>query len=87
MNKAAQALSSKITKLNSYFPGERQVEEVDTDKDNLAPARERCEDDNVNERFERALAFAQWSKRGRAGVWEAPEYANNSLKTLVVSVQ
>lgn len=38
-------------------------------------------------RFERALAFAQWSKRGRAGVWESPEGVSETVRGLVASIE
>lgn len=86
LNKAAQNLSSRISKLNSYFPREDQVSESDSE-DDAEPACERCQEDNVDERFERALMFAEWSKRGRAGVWEGPQDASNGLKKLVALAQ
>lgn len=38
-------------------------------------------------RFERALAFAQWSRRGRAGVWESPEGVSETVRGLVASIE
>lgn len=38
-------------------------------------------------RFERALAFAKWNKRGRAGVWESPEGVSETVRELVASVE
>jgi len=38
-------------------------------------------------RFERALAFANWSKRGRAGVWESPEGVSETVRDLVATIE
>ena len=38
-------------------------------------------------RFERALAFANWNKRGRAGVWESPDGVSETVRDLVASIE
>lgn len=38
-------------------------------------------------RFERALAFANWNKRGRSGVWESPEGISETVKDLVATIE
>lgn len=81
LNQAAQNLTSRISKLNSYFPREQSVIS-DSDSEDETPACD-CQDVNVDERFERAMMFAQWSKRGRSGAWEAPEHTNAGLMKLV----
>merc|ERR1712225_23664 len=40
----------------------------------------------VDEKNEKALKLAGWTKRGRAGVWEAPDDATHSLQALVASI-
>merc|ERR1712230_59270 len=40
----------------------------------------------VDEENEKALKLAGWTKRGRAGVWEAPDDATTSLQALVASI-
>jgi len=40
----------------------------------------------VDEKNEKALKLAGWTKRGRAGVWEAPDDATTSLQALVASI-
>ena len=41
----------------------------------------------VDEQLEKALRFASWSKRGRSGVWEPPEGANQTLVDLVALLE
>lgn len=41
----------------------------------------------VEARWQRTLAFAQWSRRGRAQIWEAPEGASEGLVQLVTSLE
>lgn len=85
LNQAAQALSSRISKLNSYFPREQTVRDSESEDEN--PAWEDRRSYNVDERFERAMMFAQWSRRGRAGAWEAPDNVNRGLAKLVELAQ
>ena len=41
----------------------------------------------LDETLERALTFANWSKRGRAGVWQPPLDASQSLVDLVAALE
>lgn len=41
----------------------------------------------AEDRFERALAFANWNKRGRAGVWESPDGVSETVRELVASIE
>ena len=42
---------------------------------------------DLDETLERALSFANWSKRGRAGVWQPPLDASQSLVDLVAALE
>lgn len=42
---------------------------------------------DAESRFERALAFANWNKRGRAGVWEPPAGVSKTVQELVASIE
>jgi hypothetical protein len=41
----------------------------------------------LDETLERALSFANWSKRGRAGIWQPPLDASQSLVDLVAALE
>lgn len=40
---------------------------------------------DLDEQYERALRLAGWTKRGRAGTWEAPDDATSALRTLIAA--
>lgn len=43
--------------------------------------------EDLDERWQRSLEFAQWSKRGRSAVWESPEGASVGLQLLMASIE
>jgi hypothetical protein len=43
-------------------------------------------DIDTEDKLERALEFARWSRRGRAGVWESPEGVSDTVRDLVATL-
>ena len=72
---AAQQLQQKIQRLNSL-----SSQSSSSDADNT-------DEEEVNDRFERALRFAQWTRSQEDGRWQAPAAASETLKHLVASAQ
>ena len=70
---AAQQLQEKIQRLNSL-------------SSHSSDDAENTDEEEVNDRFERALRFARWTRK-EDGRYEAPAHASETVRKLVASAQ
>lgn len=78
------------TQERSHGNEEEEEEETEADNHSLALAPSSLHTGVVvldaDERLDRALQFARFTRRGRLGSWEAPIWASEGLRDLVASL-